>query len=126
MELRDRTALLTGATGGLGRAIALGLAQRGARVVLSSRKEAELNELAASLPGSGHGVIVSDLAEAGAALELLAAAGEIDVLVANAALPASGKLDGYTGEEIQRALCVNLEAPILMTHALLETWLARD
>ena len=126
MELRDRTALLTGATGGLGRAIALGLAQRGARVVLSSRKEAELNELAASLPGSGHGVIVSDLAEPGAALELLAAAGEIDVLVANAALPASGRLDGYTGEQIQRALRVNLEAPILMTQALLDGWLARD
>jgi short-subunit dehydrogenase len=126
MELRDRTVLLTGATGGLGRAIALGLARRGARVVLSSRKEAELNELAASLPGPGHGVVVSDLAEPGAALELLAAAGEIDVLVANAALPASGRLDGYTGEQIQRALRVNLEAPILMAHALLGGWLARD
>ena len=125
MELRNRTVLLTGATGGLGRAIAFGLAQRGARLILSSRKEAELAELAAGLPGSGYRTIVSDLAETGAALDLVAAAGEIDVLVANAALPASGKLDGYTAEQIHRALRVNLEAPILMTHALLDKWLAR-
>jgi short-subunit dehydrogenase len=126
MKLRDRTVLLTGATGGLGRAIALAIAQRGGRLVVSSRKEAELDELAASLPGSAHQVVVSDLAQPGAALELLAAAGEIDVLVANAALPASGKLGGYSAEQIQRALRVNLEAPILMTHALLDGWLARD
>jgi short-subunit dehydrogenase len=125
MELRAKTVLLTGATGGLGRAIARALADRGARLVLSSRKEAELNGLAASLPGTGHDVVVADLAEPGAALALLDAAGEIDVLVANAALPASGKLDGYTDEQIHRALRVNLEAPILMTHALLPKWLAR-
>ena len=125
MELRDRTILLTGATGGLGRAIALAIAQRGGHLVLSSRKEAELNELAASLPGSAHQGVVSDLAQPGAALELLGATGEIDVLVANAAVPASGKLDGYSAEQIQRALRVNLEAPILMTHALLDGWLAR-
>jgi short-subunit dehydrogenase len=126
MELRGKTVLLTGATGGLGRAIAAALAARGSRLVLSSRKQAELAELATSLPGSGHEVVAVDLADEGAALELLAAAGEIDVLVANAALPASGKLESYTREQIHRALRVNLEAPILMTHALLEPWLARD
>ena len=125
MEVRGKTALLTGATGGLGRAIALGLAARGARLILSSRKPAELEALQASLPGSGHRVAVADLAEEGAALSLLAEAGELDVLVANAALPASGKLDGYSAEQIERALLVNLEAPILMTHALLDRWLAR-
>jgi short-subunit dehydrogenase len=126
MELRSKSVLVTGATGGLGRAIARALADRGARLTLSSRKEAELNELAASLPGSGHRVVVTDLAEDGAALALVDAAGELDVLVANAGLPASGKLEGYTHEQIHRALRVNLEAPILMTHALLEPWLARD
>jgi short-subunit dehydrogenase len=126
MVLRGKTVLLTGATGGLGIAIARALAARGSRLVLSSRKEPELNDLASSLPGSGHEAVVADLAEEGAALTLLETAGEIDVLVANAALPASGKLDGYTREQILRALRVNLEAPILMTHALLEPWLARD
>ena len=125
MEVRGKTALLTGATGGLGRAIALGLAARGAQLVLSSRKADELAALQASLPGSGHRVAPADLAERGAAVGLLAEAGMIDILVANAGLPASGRLDGYSAEQIDRALRVNLEAPILMTHALLEDWLAR-
>lgn len=125
MEVPGKTVLLTGATGGLGRAIALELARRGAVLVLSSRKPEELEALRASLPGSGHSVVVADLAEEGAAVRLLAEAGELDVLVANAGLPASGKLEGYTREQIHRALRVNLEVPILMTHALLEPWLAR-
>lgn len=126
MDLRGKTVLLTGATGGLGRAIAAELAERGATLVLSSRKPEELETLRASLPGEGHRVAVSDLAEEGAGLRLLDEAGELDVMVANAALPASGKLDGFTAEQIQRALRVNLEAPVLMTHALLPVWLERD
>src|ERR1700687_1736154 len=87
VELAGKTVLLTGATGGLGRAMASALADRGASLILSSRKPEELDRLAASLPRSGHRTIVSDLAEEGAALALLAEAGEIDALVANAALP---------------------------------------
>ena len=125
MELRGRTTLLTGATGGLGRAIAYAVAARGARMILSSRKADELDKLAAELPGEGHRCEVADLAEPGAALELLDRAGEVEVLVANAALPASGRLQGFTAEQIQRALRVNLEAPVLMAHSLLEPMLAR-
>ncbi len=125
MDLRGKSVLLTGATGGLGRATAAALADRGATLILSSRKPDELEELRASLPGEGHRVAVSDLAEEGSTLRLLDEAGELDVLVANAALPASGKLDGYSEEQIRRALRVNLEAPILMAHALLEPWLSR-
>jgi len=125
MELTGKTVLLTGATGGLGRAIAAALADRGARLILSSRKPQELDELAASLSGDGHRTIVSDLAEDGAALALLADAGEIDVLVANAALPASGKLDGFTAEQVDRALRVNLEAPIQMTRELIPAFTKR-
>jgi short-subunit dehydrogenase len=119
VELAGKTALLTGATGGLGRAIAAGLAGRGARVIASSRKADQLSELVASLPGDGHRTIVSDLAEEGAALQLLSDAGEVDVLVANAGLPASGPLDGFSQEEIGRALRVNLESPVRMARELL-------
>jgi short-subunit dehydrogenase len=119
VELSGRTALLTGATGGLGRAIAKALAGRGAKLVLSSRKAEELESLASELPGAGHRTVVSDLAEEGAALELLAAAGDLDVLVANAGLPGSGRLDGFSQDEIGRALRVNLEAPVRMTRELI-------
>jgi short-subunit dehydrogenase len=125
VDLHAKTVLLTGATGGLGRAIAEALAERGASLVLSSRKEAELDQLAESLPGSGHRTVVADLADECGALELLEAAGELDVLVANAALPASGRLDHYSQEEIERALRVNLEAPIRMARELVAAWSGR-
>lgn len=118
MKLDGRTVLLTGATGGLGRAIATALAGRGATLVLSSRKGEELNRLVGELPGGGHRAIVSDLAEEGAALALLADAGDVHVLVANAGLPASGRLDSFSQEEIGRALRVNLESPVRVAREL--------
>ena len=125
MDLHGRTTLLTGATGGLGRAIATALAARGAKLILSSRKTEELVKLARSLPGGGHTTLVADLAKDGAALALLDQAGDVDVLVANAALPASGRLEGFSQDEIGRALCVNLESPVRMTRELLPHWQER-
>jgi short-subunit dehydrogenase len=119
MQVEGKTALLTGATGGLGRAIALALAERGATLILSSRKREELDALAAELPGEGHRVIVSDLAELGAAERLAAEAGDVDVLIANAGLPGSGRLEDFSPEEIARAVRVNLEAPMVLSRALL-------
>jgi short-subunit dehydrogenase len=118
MDLAGRTALLTGATGGLGRAIAAALAQRGASLALSGRKPEALEALAAELPGEGHRVVAADLAEPGAAEALAADAGEIDILVANAGLPGAGWLTDFSAEEVSRALRVNLEAPILLGRAL--------
>jgi short-subunit dehydrogenase len=125
MELADRTALLTGATGGLGRAIAQALAERGASVVLSGRKAEALEALAAELPGEGHRALPADLAEPGAAERLAAEAGEVDVLVANAGLPGAGLLTDFTPEEVTRALRVNLEASMLMAQALYPAMLER-
>lgn len=125
MELSGRTALLTGATGGLGRAIAAALAGRGARLVLSGRKPEALEELAASLPGAGHRTQPTDLAEPGAAERLAAEAGEIDVLVANAGLPATGRLPDFAPEQLAAALRVNLEAPMVLARALEPAMLER-
>lgn len=118
MELSGRTALLTGATGGLGRAIAAALAARGAKLVLSGRVVEALETLAAELPGEEHRVLPADLAEAGAAEKLAAEAGDVDALIANAGLPGSGRLTSFTAEELTGTLRVNLEAPILLARAL--------
>jgi short-subunit dehydrogenase len=117
MELAGRTALLTGATGGLGRAIAATLAGRGATLVLSGRKAEALEALAAELPGE-HRATPADLTEPGAAEKLAAEAGDVDILVANAGLPGSGLLADLTAEQVSRALRVNLESPMLMARAL--------
>jgi short-subunit dehydrogenase len=118
MELAGRSALLTGATGGLGRAIAAALAGRGAKLILSARKAEALERLAAELPGEGHRTLAADLAEAGAGEKLAAEAGEVDVLVANAGVQGGGLLTDFTPDQVTRALRVNLEAPMLMARAL--------
>lgn len=118
MELAGHKALLTGATGGLGRAIAAALAARGAKLVLSGRKAEALESLAGELPGEGHSTAPSDLAEPGAAEKLAAEVGAVDILVANAGLPATGRLTDFSTEQLTGALRVNLEAPILLARAL--------
>jgi short-subunit dehydrogenase len=125
MELAERKALLTGATGGLGRAIAAALAERGASLILSGRKLEALEALKAELPGDGHRVLPADLAEPGAAEQLAAEAGEVDVLVANAGLQGAGWLADFTPEQVTRVLRVNLEAPMLMARALFPAMVER-
>jgi short-subunit dehydrogenase len=124
VQLGGARALVTGATGGIGNAIAQALHARGAHVVLSSRRREALDELAARL-GDRAEVLVADLAEPGAAAALAEAAGAVDVLVANAALPASGRVDDFDPDQIDRALDVNLRAPIQLTRALLPGMLER-
>ncbi len=125
MNLSGRKALLTGATGGLGRAIAEAMAARGAVLTLSSRKAEELEQLAAALPGEGHRALPADLAEEGAAERLAAAAEGTEILVANAGLPGAGWLTDFTPEEVGRALRVNLEAPMLLARALFPAMVER-
>ncbi len=118
MEIAGARALLTGATGGLGRAIAEALTGRGATLLLSGRKAEALEALAAELPGEGHTVFPADLAEPGAAEKLAAEAGDVDILVANAGLPGTGRLPEYTSERLEGTLRVNLEAPMHLARAL--------
>jgi short-subunit dehydrogenase len=125
VDLKGRTALLTGATGGLGRAIAGALAERGAALVLSARKAEELESMAAELPGDGHRVLPADLAQAGAGTKLVADAGGFDVLIANAGVRGAGALTDYGDEEIERAIRINLDAPVRMARAAIEPMRAR-
>jgi short-subunit dehydrogenase len=121
MELEGKRLLLSGATGGLGRAIAEALAGEGARLVLSSRRKSELDELAGSLPGGkrSHKVVVADLSKSGAAEKLVREAGDLDGMVANAALPGTGAIDQEPRSELTKALRVNLEAPMLMAREII-------
>jgi short-subunit dehydrogenase len=117
VQLGGTTALLTGASGGIGRAVARALHARGARVLLSGRRAAVLDELRAEL-GERAEVLQADLADTADLTALARGAGAVDVLVANAALPASGSLDDFTPEQIDRALDVNLRAPMHLARAL--------
>jgi uncharacterized protein len=124
VQLAGARALVTGATGGIGAAIAEALHARGAHVVLTGRREQQLEELRARL-GDRAEVLPADLAERDGPAGLARAAGAVDVLVANAALPASGRVEDFDPEQIDRALDVNLRAPIQLTRALLPGMLER-
>jgi uncharacterized protein len=124
VQLHGSTVLLTGATGGIGQTIARALDAKGARLILSGRRTELMDQVRASL-GEGAASLPADLAEPGAAAELARRAGAVDVLVANAGLPGSGRFDGFTPDEIDRALDVNLRAPMQLSRALLPGMLER-
>jgi short-subunit dehydrogenase len=117
MNLGGRTALVTGASGGLGQAIARRLARRGAEVVLTARRTELIEALADETRGRA---IPCDLADRAALGRLIEEAGPVDVLIANAALPASGWIGSFGVEEIDRALDVNLRAPMLLARQMWE------
>ncbi len=114
-SLVNGSVLLTGATGGIGRAIAGAFAARGARLVLTGRRIEELERLAASVGGRA---IVCDLADPEQLERLVAAAGEVDILVATAAMPATGHLSSFSTRQLDAILAVNLRAPIVLARAL--------
>ena len=122
MKVAGATALVTGATGGLGAAIARGLRARGAEVIVTGRRADVLEELAREL---GARPVVADVADRDDVARLARECDEVDVLVANAGLPADGPALEYTPEQIDRAVDVNLRAPIQLARALAEPMVAR-
>jgi short-subunit dehydrogenase len=122
VRLAGATALVTGATGGLGQAIARALAGQGASLVLSGRRTEVLEPLAGEL---GARTLACDLADPAAVERLAAEAADVDVLIANAGLPGSGHISTFTVEDIDRALTVNLRAPMVLARLLSEPMAAR-
>lgn len=123
MQLNNARILLTGATGGLGQALAQQLAADGARLLLAGRDTARLAALNAALGGE-HSSVRADLtrpegvaAAAGAAREFGA-----NVLINNAGVGGFGLYERQDWDEIESLLATNLAAPMRLTHALLP-WL---
>jgi short-subunit dehydrogenase len=121
-DLHLKRALVTGATGGLGRAIALALRAEGCDLVVTGRRRTELEQVAQLTGGRA---VAADLTDRAQMEILLRDSGDIDILVANAAVPASGDLQDWTQEQIDRALEVNLASPIALTRALLPSFRER-
>jgi uncharacterized protein len=115
MSLVSKRVLVTGATGGIGQAIARAFAQRGATLILTGRRAEVLEPFAEELGGRA---LMCDLSRRADLERLADEAADVDVLVANAALPASGVLTELTQDQIDRMLEVNLRAPVALTRAL--------
>ena len=130
-DLKGRTALVTGASGGLGTYLARGLAREGMNVVVSGRREDALSALVAELCELGvkaHAVPadISDFTQIDPLIEHSEAAlGAIDLLVNNAGVETTSAFPSYTREELTSVFDVNLTAPLLLTHRLVPEMLSR-
>jgi len=129
--LADRVALVTGASAGIGAALAAMLAAEGAKVVLAARRERELERVADGIRQRG-GVavpVVTDLADDGSIARLLATAraeaGPVDVLVNNAGYAVWKPLEETTTAEWDRTFAVNVRAAACLSAAVLPGMQAR-
>ncbi|MBC8870003.1 MAG: SDR family oxidoreductase [Planctomycetes bacterium] len=122
-KLDERVALVTGASRGIGRAIARALATEGATVVLTARGEAALDDAATEMGALGGEVMAqrADVAEPANVEALFAAAmerfGRLDILVNNAGAFDGGPIDELSVEAWDRVMATNLRAPFLCTQA---------
>ena len=125
MFLTGRTALVTGAGRGIGRAVAERLAREGARVVVAGRTRAEIDAAAAALSGLTLPVDVADRASIAAALEALRREDvHVDVLVNNAGAAESAPLDRTSDELWDRMLAVNAGGAFALCRALIPPMIA--
>ncbi|MBI1400365.1 3-oxoacyl-[acyl-carrier-protein] reductase [Hyphomonas sp.] len=110
-DLSGRTALVTGASGGIGRSIAQALSEAGAKVVLSGTREAVLQEVAATLKGES-AIVACNLSDPAAVDGLVgqaeAALGPLDILVANAGITRDKLLIQMKDEDWNDVINVNL------------------
>jgi len=127
--LEGRHALVTGASRGIGAAVARALAEQGARVALAARSAAALEALAHEL-GAGHLAVAGDVTRADdvAALEARVtawAAGAPDILVNNAGIFPRARVHEQDADAFAHALDINLAAPFRVLRAFLPAMLAR-
>ncbi|MES1158269.1 MAG: 3-oxoacyl-[acyl-carrier-protein] reductase [Terricaulis silvestris] len=123
-NLTGKTALVTGASGDIGRAIAIGLAAQGARVALSGTRVEALNETKAQLAAGDHPILPASLADTAQVDALVGQAeqalgGRLDILVSNAGITKDGLLLRMKDEDFQNVLKINLEAYFRLSRAAL-------
>jgi gluconate 5-dehydrogenase len=120
-SLAGRTALVTGASRGIGRAVALGLAEAGAKIILAARDQAKLDAVAAEITAAGGSAStitfeLADLKAVEAVVPSLIARGEqIDILVNNAGISRWGSLASSTAEHWNNLFDVNVTSLYLLS-----------
>ena len=127
-DLTGRTALVTGASGGIGGAVARALHGQGATVVLSGTRREALEAVAFELGERTH-VVTANLSEAAAVDGLIgqaeAAAGPVDILVANAGITRDGLLLRMKDDDWEQVIRVNLESYFRLSRAALKGMMKR-
>jgi len=127
-DLTDKTALVTGATGAIGEAIARALHRQGATVAISGTRREVLDKLAGDLGGRVH-VLPCDLGNAGEVEALVPKAeeamGKLDILVANAGVNKDNLFVQLSDEDWDRVIAINLTATFRLTRAAVTRMMRR-
>lgn len=130
MNLTGKQLVLTGATGGIGAAMARRLAERGATLVLLGRNRERLENLLSELGQTRHSYVAGDLSDAAARRALvehcLVLPEPIDGLINNAGTSVFAPIDATGADELQSLLTINLLVPMLVTRDLLPLLRRRD
>lgn len=130
MQLKNQRILLTGAAGGIGKHIALLLAQKGAHLALAGRDGGKLQELANEINNRGGSakIIITDFERAEAAAQVASEArhklGGIDILINNAGVMDFIRFEDQRPERIAQIIQTNVTATIQLAHAVLPTFKA--
>jgi short-subunit dehydrogenase len=126
VNLQGKRVLVTGASRGIGREIAIQCAGAGARVALVARNEQAIKELASQLGGTAHPCDLADLDQVRGLIERVEAdGGPVDVLVNNAGLDSIGGLENVTEAALADLIHVNLLAPLELQRQILPGMVTR-
>ncbi len=127
-DLSGKKALVTGATGGIGGAIARALHKQGADVAISGTRKEALDQLAAELGSRVH-VLPCNLSDAAAVEALVPAAeeamGQVDILVCNAGITKDNLFVQLRDEDFEQVINVNLTATFRLSRAAVKTMMRR-
>jgi short-subunit dehydrogenase len=119
VKLSGARVVVTGASRGIGAALAADLAGRGARVVVVARSAEALEKLAAEVGGEAFPADLADWSALEPLVRRIEADGPIDVLVNNAGIDLTGDLVGLAAADIAQLVAVNLTAPMLLCRAVI-------
>jgi len=124
-DLKDRTALVTGSTSGIGKATAIALAARGARVLVVGRNEQRAKDVVAEIEGGGGSAayLLATLGDLESALDLVewateAGDGHVDILINNAGVALLGPSSAATEAEFDETFALNVKVPFFLVAEL--------
>jgi NAD(P)-dependent dehydrogenase (short-subunit alcohol dehydrogenase family) len=125
-SLAGKTILITGASSGIGREVAVSCAKRGATAVISGRNRERLDETLKALDAGGHRAYAADLTELEQIHALADASGSIDGLFFSAGIALIAPFRMINQEHVRKLMRIDFEAPILLTQRLLKQRQIRD
>src|SRR5205814_2381450 len=130
LKIKDKTALVTGSTAGIGLAVASLLAQEGARVIINGRTkprvEAAMEQIRKQTPGAGLVGMVADVGQASEIERLIQGLPEVDILVNNAGIFEPKPFDKITDADWLRFFEVNVMSGVRLSRATLPTMIKKN